>query len=209
MDGGIAPLTRDRFDDAARALASGFRDDPLFRHLVRDDDMRREWTLNVMRANLRLTAPDGHNYAALDETGRVVGAIGLTPPGKFPYPQTRGLGYLARLLFSISAWRPPVRPQTRAFAYMREWDAMHPPEPHWYVMVVGVDFAEHGRGHGARLMSKASELADREGAILYLETQTEKNLTFYRRFGYETTEERRPDPDGPPTWGMARPARRP
>ena len=62
-------------------------------------------------------------------------------------------------------------------------------EPHWYLMALGVDPDHQGEGHGSTLVRAGIEKADRDGKAVYVETETEENLGFYQRLGFEVLEE--------------------
>lgn len=53
-----------------------------------------------------------------------------------------------------------------------------------YVPVIGVSTERQGKGFGRKLMDTAIEKSEREGHHLYLETETEENLTMYEHFGF-------------------------
>jgi ribosomal protein S18 acetylase RimI-like enzyme len=59
---------------------------------------------------------------------------------------------------------------------------------YWYVMVIGVRTAHQGQGIGSRLMQAMTAQCDAAREPLYLETETEANLPFYRRHGFEVIE---------------------
>jgi GNAT superfamily N-acetyltransferase len=61
----------------------------------------------------------------------------------------------------------------------------HPSEPHWYLPLIGVDPANQGKGHGDALISYALERCDRDKALAYLESTTPRNISLYRRHGFE------------------------
>ena len=56
---------------------------------------------------------------------------------------------------------------------------------------------------GTALIAPGLERADAEGAPVYLETQRESNIPYYRRFGFELTDQISL-PDSPPLWLMWR-----
>jgi len=56
---------------------------------------------------------------------------------------------------------------------------------YWYVMVIGVRTAHQGQRIGSRLMETITAECDAAGAPLYLETETEANLPFYAKHGFE------------------------
>lgn len=79
-----------------------------------------------------------------------------------------------------------------------------PREPHWYLSVLSVSPESQRRGHGAALLEPGLEAADRDVIGCWLETQTESNLPFYTRFGFEPVKEIEIEP-GVPVWLMWRP----
>ena len=58
------------------------------------------------------------------------------------------------------------------------------PDPHWYVMVLGVAPAFQGQGYARSLMQPLFDRADLEGLPCYLETTQPKNVGLYERFGF-------------------------
>ncbi len=60
----------------------------------------------------------------------------------------------------------------------------HPSEPHWYLPLIGVDPAQHGKGIGTKLMSRALAVCDRDKKLAYLESANPANLSLYERHGF-------------------------
>jgi ribosomal protein S18 acetylase RimI-like enzyme len=63
--------------------------------------------------------------------------------------------------------------------------SFHPNEPHWYLPLLGVDPLHHGKGLGSALMEHALTLCDQDNKYAYLESSNPKNVTFYKRLGFE------------------------
>jgi GNAT superfamily N-acetyltransferase len=61
----------------------------------------------------------------------------------------------------------------------------HPAEPHWYLPLIGVDPARQGKGLGDALMAHACARCDRAGQLAYLESSNPRNISLYRRHGFE------------------------
>jgi len=72
-----------------------------------------------------------------------------------------------------------------AMKVVEQMQACHPKEPHWYLPVIGVDPAHQGKGHGDALMAYALAQCDREHAPAYLESSNPRNISLYKRHGFE------------------------
>ena len=60
-----------------------------------------------------------------------------------------------------------------------------PREPHWYLPLIGVDPAHQGKGCGAALLSFALASCDRDHLPAYLESTNPRNVSLYKRHGFE------------------------
>jgi GNAT superfamily N-acetyltransferase len=81
--------------------------------------------------------------------------------------------------------------------------AAHPHEPHWYLNVIGTVPERQGTGLGGRTMAPVLAICDADGLPAYLESSNPRNMTLYRRQGFEQTGEI-PLPDGPSLYPMWR-----
>ena len=79
-----------------------------------------------------------------------------------------------------------------------------PTGDHYYLGVIGSDPAARGRGHGSAVLRPGLDAADAAGLPTFLETGTEGNVGFYRRFGFEVTAELDLD-DETRVWCLTRP----
>ncbi len=61
----------------------------------------------------------------------------------------------------------------------------HPNAPHWYLPLLGVDPLCHGKGAGTVLMEHATTAFDKENILAYLESSNERNISLYKRHGFE------------------------
>ena len=61
----------------------------------------------------------------------------------------------------------------------------HPTEPHWYLPLIGADPAHQGQGHGTALMAYALAQCDRDRLPAYLESTNPRNISLYKRHGFE------------------------
>ena len=191
------PLAPKLVAGAARAIAAGFFDNEIWVWLLPRDRQRRRLLPRHYRAMLRRVHL---RRGATWTTPETEGAAIWFPPGTLTLTRAERLAEIASLL-------PGALPNLRRIA---RWEGLiqrhHPREPHWYLETLSVAPASQRGGIGTALIEPGLARADAEGLPAFLETQRESNIPFYRRFGFELTEEISL-PDSPPLWLMWRPAR--
>ena len=93
----------------------------------------------------------------------------------------------------------------RLIALRAALDKHHPMDrPHTYLWFIGVSPKAQGLGIGSRLLKAGLDQLDAAGRPAYLETSTQRNVSLYRRHGFEIVADYKPTPDGPQTYGMWR-----
>ncbi len=75
--------------------------------------------------------------------------------------------------------------QPEVFGVFEAMGIYHPKEPHWYLPLIGVDPVHQGQGHGAALLKFALERCDRDRVPAYLESTNPRNISLYKRHGFE------------------------
>ena len=201
----VIRLPRERLAEAVGVLARSYQDHPNFIDFFPNDKVRARALPRVCAAGLRDALALGHVYAAL-RGGALVGVAAWLPPGGFP-PSPRRQLWVAPDLLRVLATAPRSTGRLRQF--MANAARRHPPQPYWYLENVGVEPAMQGRGVGTRLLGPGLALADAAGQPCYLETQTERNVAWYRALGFEVREAGIAfTAGGPLNWTMLRPPRR-
>jgi GNAT superfamily N-acetyltransferase len=61
----------------------------------------------------------------------------------------------------------------------------HPSEPHWYLPLIGVDPLQYGKGFSSELMKYVLKQCDHDNRLAYLESSNPRNVSFYKRLGFE------------------------
>ena len=128
-------------------------------------------------------------YGEVLTTPEGVGAACWLAPGKTRMRLWRMLRAGSGLMRTVM--QLPSEDWKRFFEVMQPIDRMHRrliPEPHWYLWTLGVAPESEGQGVDGALLVPILERADKERVPCYLETETEENVAFYGRRGFEVVE---------------------
>jgi len=177
-------------------LVRSFDADPVVNWFVRQDERRAEgFEVFFDMAVRQLTLPHGEVYTTSDRAGAAL----WVPPGKSRMGWARQLLLLPR---GLRVAGPRGLPRNlRSLAAL---DRLHPRWPHLYLMFIGVDPDQQGRGIGSALMRPVVEQCDRTGLSAYLEGTAEDNVRLYERFGFRTVQRLALPGGGPTSWLMWR-----
>jgi ribosomal protein S18 acetylase RimI-like enzyme len=194
------PLAPNQVRDAAQVLARAFHDEPGWLWILPCESRRMQAMPWFMEAWAKYCSKHGEVYTT---AGKVEGAAFWLPPGKYPQSfvgmMLAGL-MLVPLKFGWTAFG-------RVMASLGYYERLHKrlvPRRHWYLPTLGVDPPRQGQGIGSALIRPVLERADAEGVFCYLETETERNLIFYRKHGFEVAAEDDLPRGGPHFWVMRR-----
>jgi len=163
---------------AVEVLARAFRDNPLDVAVIgRRPASRLRSNRAAMRASLVASRGLGLRLEAASGA-RALGALLATPPDRHPLPEPPPAEQLRCLVLQgprvISRWA----------AVGERLHAHHPLERHWYLGLLGVAPDRQGRGVGAALLGAFLARVDADRLPAYLETDRERNVRFYARFGF-------------------------
>jgi predicted N-acetyltransferase YhbS len=128
-----------------------------------------------------LTVMKGPKLVAL-EGPRILGLIHWVHA---PDCQFSGLEKLLLTPAMISGFG--LRSALRVSTWLSTWSKHDPKASHAHLGPIGVEPAAQGQRIGQHLMEVYDEELDRTGQAGYLETDRPENVSFYRRFGFETT----------------------
>jgi predicted N-acetyltransferase YhbS len=90
----------------------------------------------------------------------------------------------------------------RIASWLGAWSERDPGRRHWHLGPLAVEIGLQGMGVGSRLMEVSCAQVDASGEEAYLETDTQADLLFYERFGFEVVGEQ--NVLGIPNWFMQR-----
>jgi GNAT superfamily N-acetyltransferase len=192
--GDVRTATVDHVPTIGDQLALAFHDDPVTSTLIPP---------GVRNRHRRLAA-----FLALGTTGAVQrGEVWTTPDhastAVWRAPGEWRVGGWEALRSTPAVTRILGRNVVRGMRILQAIEAKHPAEPHWYLGILGTIPAAQGQGLGAAVMAPVLDRCDDEGVGAYLESSKARNVPYYRRYGFEVTEELHL-PGGPTVWLMWR-----
>lgn len=165
----------------AATLSRAFYDDPLFRYFFPKDKKRQALSYYTFRYMLTHT----HNHGEVVATqGSDDGAALWVPSQSMEYSTTDLIRYGA-IRGVLNQGVPALFRQLGALNTML---AMHRSiiiKPHYYLTVMGVDPARQGKGIGSSLLRPTLKRFDEDRMPAYLDTHNERNVSLFRRFGFE------------------------
>ena len=192
----VVRLRPEQLGDASAVLARAFQDDPAWSWVLPDSRRRAALLPWLFRLGFEVTDAD-----VWTTPGAVLGAARWLPPER---PRLR----LPTALIAFVATPLRLREATGRFlAYGRAVESMRTRAvsgPHWYLAGIGVDPPQQRKGIGSALLGPGLEGAARDRLPVVLLTNSERNLPFYRRHGFEVAFEADVPPGAPHAWAMIR-----
>jgi ribosomal protein S18 acetylase RimI-like enzyme len=167
---------------ASKVLADAFQHDPLWNKICeREPDMKKRLSL-FFEVSVRYCLKYGEVYAPSEALEGVMGFV----PGKYADMNIRhmirsgSMGSAMRIGLNAAKKMAPV------FKLVNEDRRKHMAgHTFLHLSVVGVATELQGKGFGRKLIDEAIGKSERERLHLYLETETEKNVTMYEHFGFK------------------------
>ena len=178
-------LTRKDRDAGAAVLGRAFTEYELLRYYFPDEGERQAVAVTFGFIALSVCLKYGEVYAS---SAKMEGVSAWLPPGKAPF----GGWQIMRSVPLSVLFRFGRQGASRMQAYGRYVDNMHRklvPYSHWYLQIIGVDPAYQGQGFSSQLVRPMLERIDREYLPCFLETNIEKNVAIYQRFGFGVVSE--------------------
>jgi GNAT superfamily N-acetyltransferase len=103
------------------------------------------------------------------------------PPGGATFDAAEMQAYLAFLQGLLG------QGYERVAGVHERFEAAEPPEPHYYLSLLGTHPDHRGHGHGMGLLADTLALVDAEGMPAYLESTNPANNARYEGVGFEVT----------------------
>ena len=184
MDGLIEPITLDvsQKGRASEVLTQAFHDDPMWTTIFPEKEERTRSLGWLWEALVGYCLVYGEVYT----TSQVKGVACWLAPGNTELTLWRSLRTGFGFVRAVMKYEGEAR--RRFMGVMNYTDAEHKrlmKTRHWYLWALGVEPNSQGQGVGGRLIQPVLARADAEGLPCYLETETEGNVVFYQKRGFD------------------------
>ena len=194
----VRPLTLQDAASVGSMLARAFAEDPTSAWLFPRETDRARALQRWYVLNAKILIATGEAWGTADLSSAALWLpMGLPSRGS-RRPFGRVLAWNLRTVLMLRA-----RVLSAAATTVR-MQRLHPKGPGWYLAILGTEPGRQGEGLASRAMAPALSRCDRLGLPAYLDTATERDVSFYRARGFVVVGEVDLRP-APHFWVMTRP----
>ena len=170
--------------DAARAalvLADAFHDDAMWQAILEDGVTSAQKV-----ASFETLVVYCHTYGEVWAPSADLEGIIAWLPGRYTKMTIWRMLRSGAILPGLRVGAKLAKKMETLFApFDRDREAHMKGRAYLYIDIFGVGRAFQGQGHGGTLLRALIAKSDREKLPIYVETQTEGNVSMYTRFGFE------------------------
>ena len=179
----IISLEAQHTEDIIQVIADAFADYPLMDFFF--DNAKGQSIKAIGQYICDLATIDDSLLAGAFMQNELQGIIYVTPPKTTKNKDENAIADLEeKLARSLSE-----EGLERMDIYSKLKDANKPPQPHFYINMLGVNPSCQGMGIGRKLLEHIHNLSDKHlisGGVA-LDTQTESNVAYYQKLGYRVS----------------------
>ena len=182
----IIKLDKTQVKAAGEVLDRALRDDPVSVYDIPDKEKRHA----VMKHVFQMTSCFGVKYGETHATSFNFEGVAVWIPyinKKFKLKINIGC------VLKTKAYKFGIHASKRILPLEKNKTNLHrefAPDDHCYLETLGVEPNHQGKGYGSLLMEYMLEKIDKSNPLpVYLETSTELNVKFYKRFEFEVMRE--------------------
>jgi len=195
-------LTPNNVKDACMVAGCAFQDDPVTIFTYPDEKERKEKIKYGFYMLYNYGIKHGLAYAT---SKNLEGITSWLPPGKV-YPSTwtmmryGGFHTMRKVGLKMKAMKRIMT----CFQYEEKRHRALTPFDHWYFENIAVKPEEQGKGYGGLLISCLIKKVESDGLPIYVETNVDKNVSIYQKYGFEVLEHTIIPETPVPLWCMLR-----
>ena len=176
-------LTFNDVEKATNVAGDAFQDDPTAILTYPDEQERKKYLHYGFVMIYRYGIKNGVTYAT---SRNFEGIIIWLPPDKIYQSFWTMMRYGG--FYTMRKVGLKLKAMKRSMTVFGRIESLHKelvPYKHWYLQNIAVNPKEQGKGYGGQLLKPMIEKIDNEGLPIYLETNNERNLSFYQNHGFE------------------------
>lgn len=173
----IRRMSAGELDGACEVIGLAFADNPTALAVVRGDQAKAQQMMQTVVRMGKLGRRYSHVLVAEAE-GRLVGVLNAA---QWPHCQ---LGAVEKLKAAPAMIRVMVLAAPKLLKILSLWARQDPRKPHWHLGPIGVRPELQGQGVGKTLLRSFLEMVDAHGSPAYLETDVDRNVVLYEKFGF-------------------------
>lgn len=171
-------------EKAACLLAEAFHHDPMYKLILPEKNKRIQVLFWLFSKIIHYSQLYGEVFA----TPELTGVACWLPPGETNLSMKRLIrSGLCAVPFKMG-WKSYYL-FNNYMQYMSKLRRDCAPELHWYLWTIGVETFRQGKGIGSMLLKKILEKVNQDRTACYVQTDSEKNLGFYQRYGFKVVGE--------------------
>lgn len=171
----ITFMQQNEMQESAKALSMAMLNNPLHIAVLKGNDEAQKLKIGSMFADLFRHHP-GIIYVA-KEGQRIVGVMRMKSCCGSPVKKS--------VEDNGEDNEPENEIDHRVKIWHREWAAHDPLEQHWHLGPIGVIPTHQDQGVGSMFMKLFCEEVDKCSATAFLETDLDRNVSFYEKFGFK------------------------
>ncbi len=178
-------LTEDQVIDASKVLSRAFYDNPWSMYLIPDDSERRDKLKYIYEYIVRYDVLYGEVFSPGSDLEGIAGWIPFEYIDKTYERQIRSGGKKVVEKLGKEFYKRSKELQEFINLVHRQ-NALF---KHWYLDPLGVEPEFQGKGHANILLKAMFARVEKENLPIYLETNTQKNVTIYEHYGFRILED--------------------
>lgn len=172
-------------NQAVEVLARAFKNDSLYKYLIPEEEKRHKILPYFFKFRIRYGMLYGETYAT---SPRMEGLAIWIPYKNINISSWRVLKCGGVSLF-LKAGKDVMGRLSNLEEYASQIHKKHADFPHWHLSPIAVDPTFQGKGFARTLLNNMLERIDKEKVPCFLETQSENNVSIYKRYGFKVVEE--------------------
>ena len=177
----LYPVSKKELKDVSKVLGDAFSKDPLMEAW----NLKGEEIDTCYEMFIRYSLRYGSVYATSEKFEGIMAIL----PSKYGIMRTWHVIRSGAIFPAMKIRKKFNKEMLETLKVLDEEKKNFEIHPHIYLAVLGVSQKNQRKGFGGKMLRALIELAETQGLPIYFETQTEGNVRFYEKFGFEVMKE--------------------